>query len=527
MMDPQNNLQQDLVDQKIQYNSSGLANQFALSYTKENCKFINKKINHKCRILQFSTEWSLNEILENVCKLKSKYFPYLFIIKIEMENYGFSKPKSNPVHRKHRLLKQTVINFSKNRPILLYLTSLNEKITKHYFKNDDIEEITYINQDRVGENFIDFPTFFCCLMGGTIKAFDKINIHKILKIKNSHLALKLLKIWMQENNKNSEELTKNLIFESASKGSKTDFLAALDSPFVSQEIIHNVDAQKFMSELFDSDETSHKKLDHIESIPNHKNDSSYESVLQCAVQNSNTDVIDFLIENCTHLIQQLPFEHQVCISTNAFTTKQYKVLADLLEFSDFPFPSEFQNSLVDDERLLKIIKERTKFHDDIESDNFEQLKIFNDRNANLKIVRNTQNESALLKALTSKKYEIYFKLKSLGFQATEFSYYKDYLTDKQELQDANAVTLKMTKMNINKAKQSSNKSIMLLCTRSFIHNKRLSNDEEKKCRQKIKYWYECIYKTEFGCKLLDAVCQCDKLKIIYDFECKSVSDCLT
>lgn len=518
-MNAQIDVEQDLVNPKIKNNSSNITNLFEILYTKENCKVVNKKIKHKCKILKFTTEWNFNEIFENLSKLESAYFPYLFILIIETESFGFSKPKSNPIHEKLKMLEHFVKTFTKDRSILFKLTAINENITKFYYKDDDVDELILINQDQVGENFYDFPTFFCCLMGGTFKAFDNITIHKIIKLKNSHLALKLLKLWTQGSNSNSEELTIKLIFKCASKGSKKAFLAALDAPLKAQEVIHNLDAQYFLTELFESDDASHKKSD----CSNQKNESSRKSVLQCAVENSNSDVIDFLIENCTHLIQQLPLEHQVYISTSAYTTKQFKVLADLLEFCDFPFPNKYDSNSIPDERLRRITFDRNKFHSDIMAGNFSKLRKFIEKYPNLKIARNSKNISAAYKALKSKKYENFFRLKSIGFQATEFGNYEETITNSKELKRAKTIAAIITQENIKESIETVNKTVMLLCTRSFIHNKKITKEIEKDYRKKIEEWYSCIYKTEFGPMLLNAVVQSEKLKIIYDFNSESVS----
>jgi len=70
---------------------------------------------------------------------------------------------------------------------------------------------------------------------------------------------------------------------------------------------------------------------------------------------------------------------------------------------------------------------------------------------------------------------------------------------------------------------SNQKSIMLLLNRSSIHNIEIDKNTENEYRKKFKEWYECIYATEFGKELIDIAAQCENLKLIFDFECPTVS----
>ena len=242
------------------------------------------------------------------------------------------------------------------------------------------------------------------------------------------------------------------------------------------------------------------------------------------MENKNAEVIDYLITYWTHLIQQLPFKHQIRISTTAFETNQLDVLCDLLDISDYPFPENFEahSGQIEHEKLLKIIKERKIFKTAIEVENFEEIDNFIENNLSLKTVYSSANKSAMKQAVDLKQYKVYFHLKSFGFKATEFTNLEDVL-DADELKKAVQCKIQQREKNVNDALSEDQKSINLLCNRSSIHNRRISKDKEAEYRRKYRKWYEDISKIPFGPIFLDVAASCDDLKIIFDFESDSVN----
>jgi len=110
----------------------------------------------------------------------------------------------------------------------------------------------------------------------------------------------------------SEVVFGSLILDVVTKGNRAVFVAVLDSPFDFNGRILSNRSQKYISDVFGDDD-------------NPEND---DSVLLTTVENENTEIIDYLVTYWTHLIQQLPFDHQIKISTTAFKTNQLDVLCD-------------------------------------------------------------------------------------------------------------------------------------------------------------------------------------------------------
>ncbi|CAG9805191.1 unnamed protein product [Chironomus riparius] len=139
------------------------------------------------------------------------------------------------------------------------------------------------------------------------------------------------------------------------------------------------------------------------------------SALHAAVLNSNKEVIEFLINKCSIYIKELEFEHQIEVSTAAFTTNQFDILCNLVQICDFPFPKDLKSELIDNDSLSKLIDSREKFHNDIINEKLNEIEKFAKTYPNLKIAYNLNNKSAFCQALDSKKYGTFYKLKALRF----------------------------------------------------------------------------------------------------------------
>ena len=217
------------------------------------------------------------------------------------------------------------------------------------------------------------------------------------------------------------------------------------------------------------------------------------------------------------MIQQLPVEHQIRISSTAYNGNQLNVLCDLLEFSDFPFPGDF--NIKNCQRLQKIITDRIKFHEAIEEENYEEINDFIEKNLSLKFIYCPQNITAMKKAIDSQKYKIYYYLKSFGLCASEFSNLEEVL-DKRELKKANADANIQKTESISEALRNAGKSVLILCTRALIHNRKVKKEDETKYHKNIKKWLEDVNKI--ASIMLDVAASCDNLVIIFDFESKFV-----
>lgn len=249
--------------------------------------------------------------------------------------------------------------------------------------------------------------------------------------------------------------------------------------------------------------------------------SNNQSVFLTAIKHKNKEIIDHIVTYWTLLIQQLPLEHQKKISMTAFETNQLDVLCDLLEIADFPFPNNFDANLINHARFRKIISIREEFKEAIDKENYSKIDEFIDNHLSLKVVFNPDNTSSMNQAFDSKKFKAYFYLKSFGFQATSFIDLEESLTD-EELEKAKDQAIKQRNRNVKEALRDVNKAVMLLSTRSFIHNRRTSKEKEIGYRVKIKKWLADIYNTKFGPDLLKTAASCENLRITFDFESSMV-----
>ena len=194
----------------------------------------------------------------------------------------------------------------------------------------------------------------------------------------------------------------------------------------------------------------------------------------------------------------------------------------MIDISDFPFPQDCKTESVKDERFQTIVAERTSLFASVSNKKNDEITKFVQTRANIKIVYNTANKSLLKHAVDLHNFEIYFYFKSQGFQATEFSDLKDILND-DEMKEALKQRVRQRKKNVDDAISNHDEFINTLCNKSFIHNRKLSRQNEIKFHQKIRKWFEDINKIMYGSELIRITASCDALKIIFDFESFTVS----
>jgi len=502
---------------------------FLIKLTKEITN-LKKEAKESCKVLHFPSEHTIDAVLEELTTINPAEYPNLFIFVIEVKNFAFPDETVEKV-------KEQLLKFGTSRPIILQLTSESGNFTKFYYKEEMSTEFCSIDEHQ--ENFEDtknFPTFLCSFLDGNLgQAEDfEINMIELLpQVLNSSLILRFLRTLNL-----SDEFFGSMILEVPKKGSKIDFLAALDAPFESNGRMLSIKAQNYLSGLFYEDqpddestndpeqEQVQNEASSIDQKDSHSETSSLSSnspsVLLIAVEHQNNEVIDYLITYWSHLIQQLPFKHQIRISTAAFKSDQIDVLCDLLEISDFPFPENFQTEAIKYERLNKIATERTQFSSWIKEEHFDNIDEFIDNKSNLRIAYNPVNKSALKQSVELKMFEIYFHLRSHGYRASEFDCLEEILNG-NELKQANQFKIQQRKKNVNEALRDPQNSVHLMLTRSSIHNKRICKQQEAEYREKIRKWFEDIRNIKFGTEFLNVVASCDKLRIIFDFESDTVS----
>jgi len=496
-----------------------LYNYVLLSYEKRN-SFVNKNLKKYFKIIKYSSDWKYKEVLTNISRLNPKQYRDLFVFVIEVNDVIIHN-ESLPEEINTALLK-----FSKTRPIVVQLTSVNENVTKLFYKVANSNELCIINQQQNGRQgqCTDFSTFLLSLMKRGINQFiEDLKITengKIIPDDHKYLIIKFISILDLP-----DESLESLLFACAANGSKDHLLALFDTPFEFQNKILNNYARYNLSNAFPVRVASNPASeDNQGDASEPKNEPVLRSVLSVAVDSKNNEITKFLIDNYTELIQELPFKNKVYISTALFRLKNIEYLCDLLEFADFPFPENFQDDSTADKRLLDIVDSRNKFHLAVLSKISEISKIVED-NLNLKFMYSIDNQSALYKALSNKKYDMYFYLKSFCYRAHEMENHEEFLKDNEaELKKAKSVAWRWTKKNIKKTLPDKQKPVNSLLMKSHIQNRKINEAREKIYRSKIKEWLLSIFSTKFGPQLLGVAAQCENLKIIFDFDSYSVSN---
>jgi len=497
---------------------------FIIKLTK-GIKIVDEKCKEICKVLHFPAEWNYDEITTILDGLDIKIYPNLFIFIVELNNFDVIKE----INSKTKKLEEKLINFAPCRPLVLQLISKHENISNIYYKEEMSSEFFPVNNQQQNQDLLNFETFLSTFMNATAENFEHELISNFSKLHYSSLILRFLRTLDL-----SDDFFECMILEMSKKGSKSEFFAALDVPFDSNGRMISTKVQKYLETVFiieeevnESEQECAKRISFLEPTQEKPsiNSASESSVLLTAIEYKNAEIIDYLITYWTHLIQQLPFEHQVKISTAAFETNQLDIFCDLLEFSDFPFPENFiirSTPKLNHPRLLKLTEERLEFKNNIESEKLKKIDEFVNKNSNLKNAYIPSNKSAMQHAVDSKKYQTYFHLKSVGFWATEFDNLEDVLTE-EELKEANRLAANQRRKNVRRALSDSRISVHLLFTRSFIHNRKINKEQEAEYRIKIKNWYEDISRIKFGIEFLDAAASCEDLKIIFDFESDTVS----
>ncbi|XP_070505924.1 uncharacterized protein [Chironomus tepperi] len=500
-------------------NSVKIDEKFILKIQK-GTKNVTKEVKDSCKVLHFSSEWDFEEVLKTIGGLDPKDYPQLFIFVIYKSDNYVQGAKDEPPNEKVRLgheidqLKEHLQTFSELRPVILQLTSENENTSQIYYKDDPSSQYNVIDQQHDDIKEIEnFSSFLCLFLNNKINNFKEQMIKVINEAENTILLLRFLRTLNLGDN-----FFEDITLEIAKKRSAAEFLAILDAPFSDCGGWLSSHAQKYITDIVCIRQSGgiQERSEQKQQI-----DKLCSSVLLTAVQNQNAELIDYLIFVLSHLIQHLPFDHQVKISTTAFETGQLDVLCNLVGIADFPFPINFESESTNHESLQTIINERAELEDSIKSTNMDHFLNALDQlaNSDLKVVYSINNKSALKIAMESKNFVAYNYLHLRGFHTTN----SNEIFDKFEEEVRNFVA-QQRKQNVKEALLDEQWSVNMLCNRSLIHNKRISKVQEKEYRKKIRNWYEDINKIRNGKQFLDVAASCTRLKIIFDFENDTVEN---
>lgn len=515
------NCQEYISTSKIEVLLSNVDKTFVTKFSKE--FIVEEKAKWNTRIMKFTSDYNIDEIISELENLHQKDYANLFILIVETKTKNRIEEIKNVLNKFGELLIFIVHLIPENNIIL-------------YYREDNSCEFVSGDQQQDRKNyFYEFSTFFWSFLNEKIKSLEEEIIEKIQNFQISSLILRFIRVL-----KLPDHFLNDIILNCASCGSKSNLLAALDVPLKDNDKLLDIKVQKYLTNVFDEDQPSIEvendqndqdlndlsivsSSDSLQDSVSEKSNVIHHcsSVLYAAIENSNKEVVDYLISQCSFLIQQLPFNHQVQISTIAFKSNP-DILCDLLEFSDFPFPDQINQCSMDNPKLCKIAESRSKFSVDIMSENYSEILKFIENNMHLKFVYNLSNITAMKQAIELKKYNVYFYLKSFGFKAIEFTSLDEILSG-DELEMANQQAKQQRKANVYKALSDTFNAVMLLSTRSFIHNRKIGKKQETEYHAKIKQWYESIEKIKYGSELLNVAASCENLKIIFDFDNNSVN----
>ncbi|XP_070508737.1 uncharacterized protein [Chironomus tepperi] len=454
-------------------------------------KNVSREIKCACKVLHIASEWTLEEALTALDDLNPLEYPNLYIFVIDLNSAAEEVPARKQMTKKIKKIKKIVRKFGSNRPLII---QYQDEI--RYRDEGSTDFIAYEQQPSSFWDAKNFPSFLGDFLNEKFENFVDFKDELCKLLPDIHKSLLLLRFLSTLNL--SDPTFNSIIFEAAKSGTKSEFMASLDAPFDGNIRVLRNRVEQYLTVVDDDDEE--------------------QSILLTAVQHQNKDIIDYLITFWAHLIQHLPFDHQVRISTAAYDTNQLDVLCDLLDIADFPFPKDIKEQK--HEQLNKIIQERSKLAVAIKAENYEELDRFLTSNQNLKIAYNPVNKSALQQAVDAKNYKIYYYLKTYSYTASEFDDIEDVLNDEEQKIAEQSMCMQRSE-NVTKALPEDQKSINLLCNRSFIHNRKVNKEQEIEYRMKIRKWYEDIHRIKFGHLFLDVAASCEDLKIIFGFD-----DCL-
>ncbi|XP_070505848.1 uncharacterized protein [Chironomus tepperi] len=486
-------------------------------------KNVTKEVKDSCKVLHFSSDLDFEEVLTTIKRLDPRDYPKLFIFVIYKSDNYVQGAKDEPPNKKVRLghdidhLKEHLQKFSE-RPVILQLTSENEKTSQICYKDDPSSQFNVFDQQHDDIKEIEsFSSFLCLFLNNKINNLKEQMIKFINEHANSILLLRFIRTLNLGDN-----FFEDITLEVAKKRSEAEFLAILDAPFSDCNGWLSSHAQKYITDIVCIRQSVKKRSVKKRSVKKRSEKKAQinkldSSVLLTAVQNQNVKLIDYLIFNLSHLIQQLSFDHQVKISTAAYETGQLDVLCNLVNIADYPFPNNFESESTNHESLQTIINERAELEVAIKSTNMDQITKFYNANLDLKVVYSINNKSALKLAMESNNFAAYNYLHLRGFCTTNPN--EKFVKFKRSRNVA-----QQRKQNVKEALPDEQWSVNLLCNRSLIHNKRISKVQEKEYRKKIRNWYEDINKIRNDKQFLDVAASCTRLKIIFDFENDTVEN---
>lgn len=451
---------------------------------------ISDRLKSSCKILKFTSELGLKEVIHVIYALDCKQYPRLFIFIIETDD-KVEQPNMED-------LQQVLLKFSKLRPMLLQLTSDSQTDTSFFIKLEDSEhfqklEINVELFDEI-ESVADFQSFFSLFISKQLL----VNFNRPSMIE-SFLKVSLIMRFLSALNLGNNFI--DLAVSGFKKGSKENFLAVIDAPF---------------------DDSGHSIFQNLTKYLTYTYPyaDSEQLGLQISIENENWDLINFLVEELGHVLFDVDYGNQLAMTTAAYQKGNIDLLYKLLELCEFPFPLGFK---AEHDKFEVIVKERDEFHNAIKQ--HKSLKEILDlaEKINQKIVYNVNNESALYTALYTRRYDVYCMLMSIGFKGNDAQTEKETFSEKEKRKFEQIRESKQSQ-NIDAAEIDPQRSARVLAARSTIFNpQKCSHDKPEIDRKKIKDYFMEISKREEVKPIFDVCAQDEGLSIVFDMKSDMVS----
>lgn len=301
--------------------------------------------------------------LRFLVNIDTQKFPNLFLFDIITKN---NEEKS--------IFKNLLLSKFENRFIILQFHQRNQR--EVFFKDETSSDFINLNTSNSG-----FGLFFKGLIVNEENSL--IESYKRALINRNPFALKFLSI-----------------FDENSRDFQTFLIEAIKS------VENLLDFETFQL-LFDNNNIS--KMWYLSKATDNN------SILMTIVLENKGFILRSLPPSFVDFLTDLPFEHQVKITTTAFDRGFYEIFVDLIRVLDFPFPLGFSEDQITSDVVKSVVKEREDFHDFIRRGNLENVKEFIEIYPSMKYGYNLSNKTSLLKAIDYKEYNVYSFLLSSGF----------------------------------------------------------------------------------------------------------------
>lgn len=417
------------------------------------------------KIISISCGFPSSLINQKIDQLNLNQFPYLFAFFVELNDLGMHYEILEMIRKKVEHEK---------RPVIIHFMTNDDNCAKIFYRNEHENHFKDMNEQMTDS----FASFYINASSKSSDSTDnELLIDEALK-SNDPLSVRFLKIL-----KRTENSDQNLILKCASMGNEGQFLAAIDLHFNYQQEGFGFMLYNLMSDVFEG------KM----------------SILKAAVVGKNKEIVEFLTNYFAISLEKLPYEHKILIVNRA----DDDILYLLLNFANFPLPLSLPKN---HDGLNRLKSKKQNFHYVIRDGDLLQVKLLQENFNYSKTAYNLENHSALRTALESKQSEVYSYLFSNGFQAGQEEDL-DKLINRLSFNVKSKVTTAIT----SHANENANESIIILASKSTLHNRKIDSMTTKNLHECIKKLFNDLHKIEEAKILLEIAAKCPKLHIIFNF----------